>query len=104
MATDTDVDHVAHATTTIAASPDRVWAALTNPATIKQYMFGATVASTWQVGSAITWKGEMKGKRYEDRGQILRSEPGRLIEYTHFSPMAGEPDVPENYHVVTVKL
>jgi uncharacterized protein YndB with AHSA1/START domain len=104
MATHTEGDHVAHATTTIAASADRVWDALTNPATIKQYMFGATVTSTWRVGDAITWKGEMKGKTYEDRGRILRSEPNRLIEYTHFSPMSGQPDAPENHHVVTVTL
>jgi len=104
MATHTDLDHVAHATTTITAPADKVWDALTNPATIKQYMLGAAVASTWKVGDAITWKGEMKGKPYEDKGRILRSERNKLIEYSHFSPMSGEPDVPENYHVVTVKL
>jgi uncharacterized protein YndB with AHSA1/START domain len=104
MAARTGVDHVAHATTTIAAPAHKVWDALTNPATIKQYMFGATVASTWKVGDSITWKGEMKGKSYEDKGRIVRSEPNRVLEYTHFSPMSGQPDVPESYHVVTVTL
>lgn len=104
MAAHTEIDHVAHATTMIAAPAATVWDALTNPATIKQYMFGATVASTWQAGDAITWKGEMKGKPYEDKGRILRSEPNRLLEYTHFSPMSGQPDVPESYHTVTVTL
>ena len=97
-------DHVARATTTISAPAEKVWAALTNADMIKQYMMGATVTSDWKVGSPITWKGEIKGKAFEDKGRVLRAEPNRLVEYTHFSPMSGEPDVPENYHVVTVAL
>jgi len=97
-------DHVAHATTRISAPAEKVWAALTNPNLIKQYMMGATVSSAWTVGSPITWKGEIKGKSFEDKGRIQRIEPNKVLEYTHFSPMSGEADVPENYHVVTVTL
>lgn len=104
MAAAAETDHVAHATTTIAAPAQKVWDALTNPAAIKQYMMGATVASDWKVGSPITWRGEIKGKSFEDKGTIKRVEPGKLLEYTHFSPMSGETDSPENYHLVTVKL
>jgi uncharacterized protein YndB with AHSA1/START domain len=35
---------------------------------------------------------------------ILRAEPGRVLEYTHYSPLSGQPDVPENYHTVTIEL
>ncbi|HEY4303432.1 MAG TPA: SRPBCC domain-containing protein [Gemmatimonadaceae bacterium] len=104
MATQSTTDHVAHATTTISAPSDKVWDALTNPDTIKQYMMGATVTSDWKPGSPITWKGEMKGKPFEDKGKIQRVEPGRLLEYTHYSPISGEPDTPESYHLVTVTL
>jgi uncharacterized protein YndB with AHSA1/START domain len=104
MANRTETDHVAHATTTVAASPERVWTALTDAEQIKQYMFGSTVTSDWKVGSPVTWKGEWNGKPYEDKGTVLRAEPGRLIEYTHFSPLTGEPDIPENYHTVTITL
>jgi len=104
MATNTQTDHVARVSTTIAAPPDRVWDALTNAEKIKQYMFGATVTSDWKVGSPITWKGEMKGKPFEDKGRVQRVEHGKLLEYTHFSPLAGQPDIPENYHTVTMKL
>jgi len=104
MATQNDADHVAHATTTIAAPADRVWDALTNPEKIRQYMMGATVASNWTPGSAITWKGEIKGRAFEDKGRIQRIEPKKLLEYTHYSPMSGEPDIPEKYHLVTVTL
>jgi uncharacterized protein YndB with AHSA1/START domain len=95
---------VAHAAVTIEATPERVWRALVDPAALARYMFGATVVSDWRVGSPIVWKGEYQGRRYEDKGQVIRAEPGRVLEYTHFSPLAGLPDEPENYHRVTIRL
>jgi uncharacterized protein YndB with AHSA1/START domain len=97
-------DFVAKASTTIHASAAAVWDALVNPETIKQYMFGSTVVSDWKEGSPIVWKGEWKGKPYEDKGKILRFVPNRTLQYSHFSPLAGQPDVPENYHTVTIDL
>lgn len=97
-------DHIARAETTIAAPADRVWKALTDPAQVKQYMMGATVASDYEEGSPITWKGEIKGKSFADHGVVKRVTPNQLLEYTHFSPMEGKPDSPENYHTVTVQL
>jgi uncharacterized protein YndB with AHSA1/START domain len=81
-----------------------VWEALTNPKMIKQYMFGTTVTSDWEEGSHITWKGEWKGKPYEDKGKILQMKPGRILQYSHYSPMSGQPDTPPNYHIVTIHL
>jgi uncharacterized protein YndB with AHSA1/START domain len=49
-------------------------------------------------------RGEFKGQAYEDKGEILASEPEKRLEFSHWSPMSGEPDVPENYHVVTFDL
>lgn len=89
---------VAHATTTIHAPVARVWDALVNPALIKQYMFGTNVSSDWKEGSPIVWKGEWQGKSYEDKGVILRLQPERLLQYSHFSPLSGLPEMPENYH------
>jgi uncharacterized protein YndB with AHSA1/START domain len=88
----------------IDASPDEVWDALVTPEVISQYMFGAEVTSDWVVGSEITWKGEWQGKPYQDKGHILRLEPRRVLSYTHYSPLAGKPDLPENYHTVTIEL
>lgn len=96
--------YVAKASTTIDAPADAVWDALVDPASIKQYMFGTDVTSDWKEGSAITWKGEWQGRAYEDKGTIRRVEPGRVLQYTHFSPLAGLPDSPENYHTITVEL
>lgn len=100
----TEKDHVAHATASINARAAKVWDALVNPSTIKQYMFGTTVTSDWKEGSPITWKGEWKGKAYADKGVILRITPQRLLQYSHFSPLSGQPDKPENYHTVTIEL
>lgn len=98
------VDLVAQASTTIRAPLARVWQALVDPDLIKQYMFGTTVASTWRKGAPITWTGEWKGKPYQDKGTILEIAPGLRLQYSHFSPLAGLPDAPENYHTVTIDL
>jgi uncharacterized protein YndB with AHSA1/START domain len=97
-------DLVAQTATTIAAPREAVWNALVDPAAIKQYMFGTTVTSEWKEGASICWKGEWQGKPYEDKGKILELTPNRTLRYTHFSPLAGKPDRPENYHTVTVEL
>ena len=95
---------IAKASTSIDASKDEVWKALVTPKAIKQYMFGTDVQSDFREGSKISWKGEMKGKSYEDKGVIKQCEPGRVLQYSHFSPLSGKPDKPENYHVVTIRL
>src|SRR5712692_4220178 len=95
---------VANAEITIDAPIAKVWDALVNPEQIKKYMFGTTVISDWMEGASIVWKGDWKGKPYEDRGVILRLREGGLLQYSHFSPRSGVPDVPENHHTVTIEL
>ena len=97
-------DFIARASTTVNASADKVWKALTDRASIKEYMFGTDMVSDFKKGSPITWKGEWEGRAYEDKGEVLDVEPNRLLRYTHFSPLTGEPDIPENYHTVTIEL
>lgn len=100
----TTQDFIAKATIAIDAPPDEVWKALVSPAAIKQYMFGTDVRSDWAQGSPITWSGEWEGRPYKDKGKLLKVEPQRRLQYTHFSPLTGQPDVPENYHTVTIEL
>ena len=88
----------------IEAEPADVWAALTDPELVSQAFFGAKVDTDWQVGSPITFSGEWQGKPFQDKGEIVKVEPNKVLQFTHFSPMAGQPDVPENYHTVTFKL
>jgi uncharacterized protein YndB with AHSA1/START domain len=99
-----DKNLIARASISINARREDVWKALVNPEAIKQYMFGTTVVSDWHEGSPIVWKGEWQGKPYEDKGVILQLKPERTIQYSHFSPLSGVPDRPENYHTVTIEL
>ena len=97
-------DLIARTSITINMPSKKVWDALVNPEAIRQYMFGTNVISNWREGSTIVWKGEWQGKSYEDKGVILQFKPGRTIQYSHFSPLSGLPDKPENYHIVTIEL
>ncbi|HEX6444379.1 MAG TPA: SRPBCC family protein [Streptosporangiales bacterium] len=96
--------HVATARVEVAAPAERVWAALTDPELVASYMFGTTIDTDWRPGSRIVWKGEYQGRSYEDHGTVLEVEPGRRLSVTHFSPLTGQDDVPENYHTVTYAL
>jgi uncharacterized protein YndB with AHSA1/START domain len=97
-------DHVASATIEIDAPRGEVWTALTDPEQIEKYMFGSQVVTDWQPGNPIVWKGEYEGKKYEDKGEIVEVEPERRLKMTHFSPLSGQEDVPENYHTVLYEL
>ncbi len=99
-----DNDHLAKASAVVNAPEEEVWEALVDPETISKYMFGTKVTTDWGEGSPITWAGEWEGKKYEDKGTILEVAPPRVIAYSHFSPLSGMPDAPENYHNVRIEL
>ena len=86
----------ATAQTEIATTPQRVWAALTEPHEIAAYMLGSRVTTTWEVGSPITWDGEYDGRSYQDKGEVLAYEEPHVLSVTHYSPMMGKPDEPES--------
>ena len=82
----------------------QVWKALTEPDLVSQYFMGATVKTDWQVGHPITFSGTWKDKPFEDKGEILTFEPEEEMSYSHWSPLSGADDVPDNYHVVHISL
>ena len=95
---------LAKAETEIDAPASRVWAALTDPDQIKEYMFGSQVETSWEVGSPITWNGEYEGRPYQDKGEVLTYDEPRELSVTHYSPLAGQDDKPENYHTLVYTL
>jgi uncharacterized protein YndB with AHSA1/START domain len=95
---------VADAQITVRAPRSAVWDALTSREALKMFMFGSDVVSDWRVGSPITWEGEWNGKPYKDKGEVLEAAPDEMLRYNHFSPLAGKPDAPENYHTITIRL
>jgi len=95
---------IAYSRIIVQAPLEKVWEALVTPEMIKEYMFGTDVVSDWKEGSSIVWKGEWKGKQYEDKGTILKLKKLKTLQYSHYSPLTGKPDLEENYHIVTIKL
>lgn len=95
---------VATAETEIKASPQRVWAALTEPGQIAVYLAGSRVETTWAVGSPITWSGEYDGHAYQDKGTVLTYDEPHALSVTHYSPLMGQADEPANYHTVGYAL
>jgi uncharacterized protein YndB with AHSA1/START domain len=92
------------ASTTIQASAEDVWKALTTPELIKQWFFGVETETDWKVGSPLVHRGEYQGKPYVDKGEIVRFDPPRLLVHTHWSDVSGTPDRPQNYQEVAWAL
>jgi uncharacterized protein YndB with AHSA1/START domain len=95
----------AQAEAVIEAPPEKVWQALTDPALVRQWLFGTDLTVTaWKVGGKITYRGAWEGKTYEDKGEILAIVPGQKLVSTYWSSFSGLPDAPENYQTVTYVL
>ena len=88
----------------IQADRERVWTAMTDPDLVSEWMMGARVRSDWKPGGEITWSGEYNGRPFEDRGEIVEIDQAKRLVHTHFSPMSGAEDVPENHHRVEWSL
>ena len=84
--------------------PHDVWKALTTPSLLKRYFMGADVESEFKVGSPITFRGTFKGKSYQDKGEVKQATLDKRLEFSHFSPLSGQPDQPDNYHLITIEL
>jgi uncharacterized protein YndB with AHSA1/START domain len=87
----------AQASRVIPADADEVWKTLTSREGMKS--LGADVETDWRVGGPITLHGEVKGKPYEDRGEVRSFLPRRRLSYTHTSGAA-----PDAMRLVTFEL
>lgn len=87
----------------IDASAAKVWDVLTNPEKIKMYI-GSQTITDWKVGSAIAWRGEAHGRKYEDKGKVLANQQESLLKFEYWSSVGGTEDKPENYSIITYTL
>lgn len=63
--------------TYIRTTPEKLWAALTDPATISKYWFGITAESDFRPGSP--WRLKFDDGRVADTGDILEADPPRRL-------------------------
>jgi uncharacterized protein YndB with AHSA1/START domain len=64
--------------TYIAATPERVWAALTASAFTTRYFFGRSVESDWKKGSP--WLLRKPDGAVDVRGEVIESDPPRRLK------------------------
>ncbi|WP_328852822.1 metalloregulator ArsR/SmtB family transcription factor [Micromonospora globbae] len=69
-------------TTYINTTPERLWAALTEPAFTRRYWGGVALKSDWRAGSPVLWQ-DAPGGEFRDLGQrVLVAEPYRRLSYS----------------------
>ena len=63
--------------TYIRSTPEKVWAALTDPRSVRTFWFGMNVACDFKPGSP--WSLSFEDGRVADAGEILEAEPPRRL-------------------------
>jgi uncharacterized protein YndB with AHSA1/START domain len=63
--------------TYIRTTPEKLWAALTDPQTIRKYWFGITAECDWKPGSP--WALKFEDGRTADAGEILEAVPAKRL-------------------------
>ena len=68
----------------IAASPEKVWEALTNPAFTELYWAGRNIVSNWKPGASVQM---LKADGSVDwEGEIVTVSPHRVLAFTFLAP------------------
>ena len=87
----------------IAASPEAIWKALTDPQSTKQYFFGCEAVSDWKAGSPLHYQTVMEGTAtVHVKGVIRAIEPERYLETTCYAP--DNEGIPDKETVATYTL
>jgi len=90
----------------IDAAAEQVWAALTEPVLMKQWMSDAvtSIVTDWRVGGPLTISGVLAGKQFENTGVVLAYEPGVARRYSHLSSLSELEDKEEQYTILDFRL
>lgn len=86
------------------ASTEKVWFALTDKETIKQYFWGTETNTDWKEGSLISFAGTWEGSTYEDKGYILQIEKEKLLKHSYWSSFWGTAYNPDDFSTITYEL
>ena len=90
----------------IGAPPAQVWAALTIPELMQQWMFETKldILTEWVVGGPIIIRGKSNGARFENTGTVVQFELEKVLQYSHLSSASRLPDVPASYSSIEFRL
>ncbi|RYY53006.1 MAG: ATPase [Chitinophagaceae bacterium] len=88
----------------INAPAARVWTAITEPASVKQWQFGSDVITDWKPGSSIRFRTEWIDTVFEQWGEIIEVIPRELLRYSLYAPGPGREDKPEFYFIMNYIL
>lgn len=90
---------------TIKSTVEEIWNVLTDPNKIELYLAGQRCDSNWKPGSkAYFYIKSEKKDIVISKGEVIRSETGKLLEYTRLSKSANVNDTPENYVLTTYEI
>ncbi len=81
---------------TVAATPAQVWAALTEPDTVRRYYFGTAPRTTWEVGAPIDFVDEDGDAQIT--GVVLEFDPPRRLAHTFIATWYGDADDQGSLH------
>jgi uncharacterized protein YndB with AHSA1/START domain len=101
------IDKIIKRTINIDAPVSIVWAVLTDPELVKEWLSAektTRVNTDWQVGSPFIYSGTWRHHKYEDKGTLLQLEPEKVLRYSHWSKFSRQPDNPENYTAIEFTL
>ncbi|MGI5244548.1 SRPBCC domain-containing protein [Dactylosporangium sp. CA-139066] len=74
----------------IAATPDRVWRALTDPSQTRRYYLGLAVDSTWTAGAPIIFRTQQGPVPDALHGEIIHAIPGECLIHNLFTGVGRE--------------
>lgn len=73
-------------TTYIKTTPDKVWAAITNPEFARQYWGGHVNVSDWKKGSVWQHEDTSDNNTLRVKGKVLESTPPKRLVLSWFAP------------------
>lgn len=90
----------------INASPAAIWEALTVPAVMQRWIIDVPIQIiiTPRSGGQLQLSGDLHGIPFDNHGEILHWKPELFLQYTYWSSLSQQADVPENYALISFRL
>lgn len=80
----------------VSVTPEKAWAALVDPDTVRRYYYGTAPVTTWAVGSPIEFRDDDGDAQIV--GEVLEFEPPRRLAHTFIATWYGGRDDQGSLH------